>query len=497
MSTTTSADAATPAPTAAPTTAGASTTADSALTTPTPTPAYSVRVRVRMINRPGSLGRLAVAIGEVGANITGLEGFVVKTSHLTDDLVIYCGSEAHQQQVREAIEALDGVELLEWHDRTHVMHEGGKIEVVGTSPLVDMDDLAMAYTPGVARVCMEIARNADVSHDYTIRKNTVAIVSDGTAVLGLGDIGPHAAMPVMEGKAMLFKHFAGVDAFPICLDTKDPDEIVSIVRALAPTFGGVNLEDIAAPGAFDIEERLVEALDIPVFHDDQHGTAIVTVAALRNALRLVGKRHEDVKVVVAGVGAAGVAVSKMLMAAGVRNIIGVDRRGAVHTGRDDLNSSKRWFAGNTNPDRLAGTITDVIAGADVFVGLAGPDLLTVDDVRSMTPDPIVFAMANPNPEIRPELIADIAAVIATGRSDFPNQINNVLAFPGVFRGALDARATRITERMKSVAAEAIADVVGEDARPDYIVPTVFDERVAPAVAAAVAHAAREEGVCRG
>ena len=464
--------------------------------TPTPTPAYSIHMRVRMVNRPGTLGRLAVAIGEVGGNITGLEGFVVKTSHLTDDLVVYCGSEAHQQQVRAAIEALDGVEILEWNDRTFRMHEGGKIEVSGTSPLVDMDDLAMAYTPGVARVCMEIADNEESSHDHTIRRNTVAIVSDGTAVLGLGDIGPHAAMPVMEGKAMLFKHFGGVDAFPLCVDTKSPDEIVDLVTKVAPTFGGINLEDIAAPGAFEIEERLIEALDIPVFHDDQHGTAIVAVAALHNALRLVGKRHEDLKVVVAGVGAAGVAVSKMLMAAGVRNIIGVDRQGAVHTGREDLNASKRWFAGNTNPNRLAGTITDVIAGADAFVGLAGPNLLTVEDVRSMATDPIVFAMANPNPEIRPELIADIAAVIATGRSDFPNQINNVLAFPGVFRGAFDARARRITENMKSAAAAAIAGVVGDDLAPDYIVPSAFDERVAPAVAAAVAQAARQDGVCR-
>ncbi|WP_068425975.1 NAD-dependent malic enzyme [Piscicoccus intestinalis] len=464
--------------------------------TPTPTPAYSIHMRVRMVNRPGTLGRLAVAIGEVGANITGLEGFVVKTSHLTDDLVVYCGSEAHQRQVRAAIEALDGVEILEWNDRTFRMHEGGKIEVSGTSPLVDMDDLAMAYTPGVARVCMEIAENEESSHDFTIRRNTVAIVSDGTAVLGLGDIGPHAAMPVMEGKAMLFKHFGGVDAFPLCVDTKSPDEIVDLVTKVAPTFGGINLEDIAAPGAFEIEERLIEALDIPVFHDDQHGTAIVAVAALHNALRLVGKRHEDLKVVVAGVGAAGVAVSKMLMAAGVRNIIGVDRQGAVHTGREDLNASKQWFAGNTNPNRLAGTITDVIAGADAFVGLAGPNLLTVEDVRSMTDDPIVFAMANPNPEIRPELIADIAAVIATGRSDFPNQINNVLAFPGVFRGAFDARARRITENMKSAAAAAIAGVVGDDLAPDYIVPSAFDERVAPAVSAAVAQAARQDGVCR-
>ncbi|GAB97128.1 putative malic enzyme [Kineosphaera limosa NBRC 100340] len=464
--------------------------------TPTPTPAYSVRVRVRMVNRPGTLGRLAVAIGDVGANIVGLEGFVVTGSHLTDEIVVYCGSETHQQQVRAAIDALPDVEVLEWHDRTHVMHRGGKIEVVPSSPLNDQDDLAMAYTPGVARVCMEIARDTDVSYEYTIRKNTVAIVSDGTAVLGLGDIGPEAAMPVMEGKAMLFKHFGGVDAFPICVDTKDPDEIVAIVTALAPTFGGINLEDIAAPGAFDIEDRLVAALDIPVFHDDQHGTAIVTVAALHNALRLVDKKHEDLKVVVAGVGAAGVAVSKMLMAAGVRNIVGVDRRGAVHTGREDLNASKQWFAGNTNPDRLAGTITDVIAGADAFIGLAGPDLLTVDDVKSMATDPIVFAMANPNPEIRPELIADIAAVIATGRSDFPNQINNVLAFPGMFRGAFDARARKITESMKSAAAVAIAEVVGDAVRPDYIVPSVFDPRVAPAVAAAAAHAAREDGVCR-
>ncbi len=462
----------------------------------TPTPAFSVRVRVRMVNRPGMLGRVAVAIGEVGANITGLEGFVVKTSHLEDDLIVYCGSEPHQQEVREAISALDGVEILEWDDRTHQLHEGGKIEVIGTSPLQDLDDLSMAYTPGVARVCMEIARNTEASHEYTIRKNTVAIVSDGTAVLGLGDIGPYAAMPVMEGKAMLFKTFAGVDAFPICVKTNSVDEIVDLVTKLEPTFGGINLEDIAAPGAFEVEERLVETLDIPVFHDDQHGTAIVTVAALENALKLVDKRYEDIKVVVAGVGAAGVAVSKMLLGAGVRNLIGVDRQGAVHTGRTGLNASKQWFAGNTNPDRLAGTITDVIAGADVFIGLSGPDLLTRDDVKSMAADPIVFAMANPNPEIRPELIKDVAAVIATGRSDFPNQINNVLAFPGIFRGALDARARRITDRMKLAAAKAIADVVGAQARPDYIIPTVFDKRVAPAVAEAARLAAIQDGVCR-
>ena len=462
----------------------------------TPTPAFSVRVRVRMVNRPGTLGRLAVAIGEVGGNITGLEGFVVKSSHLEDDLIINCGSETHQETVRRAIDELDGVEILEWEDRTYKLHEGGKIATSSRVPIVDADDLAMAYTPGVARVCMEIAKNRAASHDFTIRRNTVAIISDGTAVLGLGDIGPYAAMPVMEGKAQLFKHFAGVDAFPICINTKDVDEIVDLVMKLEPTFGGINLEDIAAPGAFEIEECLVEALDIPVFHDDQHGTAIVTVAALENALRLVDKKHEAIKVVVAGVGAAGVAVSKMLMAAGVRNIIGIDRQGAVHTGRDDLNSSKQWFAGHTNPDALQGTISDVIHGADVFIGLSGPDILTRTDVKNMGVKPIVFAMANPNPEIRPELITDIAAVIATGRSDFPNQINNVLAFPGVFRGAFDARATRITEGMKLAAARAIADVVDGALRVDYIIPSVFDERVAPAVASAVRLAAIKDGVCR-
>ncbi|GAB49910.1 NAD-dependent malic enzyme [Mobilicoccus pelagius] len=462
----------------------------------TPSPAYSIRIRVRLADRPGALGRLAVAIGEAGGNINALEGFTVRTAYLEEDVIVYCANVDHQQEVLRAVEALDGVEIIEWEDRTHALHEGGKIQVTSDIKVDSMNVLAMAYSPGVARVCTTIAEDPIKSFDYTIRQNTVAVVSDGTAVLGLGDIGPEAAMPVMEGKAQLFKRFGGVDAFPICLDTKDPDEIVSIVTALAPTFGGINLEDISAPRAFEIEERLTEALDIPVFHDDQHGTAIVTVAGLENALKIVGKKHEDLKVVVAGVGAAGVAVSKMLLNAGVTNLIGVDRHGAVHTGRDDLNSSKQWFAENTNPELLAGTITEVIEDADVFLGLAGPDLLTVEDVRSMASEPIVFAMANPDPEIRPELIKDIAAVIATGRSDFPNQINNVLAFPGIFRGALDARATTITENMKLAAARAIAGVVGDDLHPQFIVPTAFDHRVAPAVAEAVRAAAVEDGVCR-
>ncbi len=463
----------------------------------TPTPAFSVRIRVRMVNVPGMLGKLAVAIGEVGGNISALRGFEVKTATLDEDIVVNCRSEAHQDQVRAAVESIEGIEILEFEDRTFHMHQGGKIEVLSLAPVRDVEDLSMAYTPGVARVCMEIAKNPAAAHELTIKRNTVAIVSDGTAVLGLGDIGPEAAMPVMEGKALLFKHFAGVDAFPVCIDTKDPDEIVETVIRLAPTFGGINLEDIAAPGAFDIEERLVEALDIPVFHDDQHGTAIVTLAALENALRIVDKPIGDIKIVVAGVGAAGVAVSKILMNAGAANIIGVDRQGAVHKGREGLNKSKRWFAEHTNHEDLAGSISSVIAGADVFIGLSGPDLLTREDVISMAAEPIVFAMANPNPEIRPELIQDVAAVIATGRSDFPNQINNVLAFPGIFRGALDAGARRITENMKVAAAKAIASTVSEEElSPLHIIPSVFNPEVATAVARASAEAARADGVCR-
>ena len=331
------------------------------------------------------LGQLAAAIGGVGGNIIALDGFEVKTSHLEQNVVVYCTSVAHQEQVVTAVGNHDGIEVLEWTDRTFEMHEGGKIEVLPLAPLRDVDDLSMAYTPGVARVCLDIAKDKELAHRYTIKKNTVAIVSDGTAVLGLGDIGPEAAMPVMEGKALLFKHFAGVDAFPLCIDTKDPDEIVETVMRIAPTFGGINLEDIAAPGAFEIEERLVAALDIPVFHDDQHGTAIVTLAALTNALKIVGKDLGDIKIVVAGVGAAGVAVSKILLNAGAVNIVGVDSQGAVHTGREGLNSSKQWFAENTNPGGLAGSLSNVISGADVFIGLS--DERTADRVRHGQPRP--------------------------------------------------------------------------------------------------------------
>jgi malate dehydrogenase (oxaloacetate-decarboxylating) len=399
--------------------------------------------------------------------------------------------------VLDAVRDVEGTELLGWQDRTFAMHAGGKIDVVSRNPVVDRDDLSMAYTPGVARVCKAIEADPELAHELTIKKNTVAIVSDGTAVLGLGDIGPLGAMPVMEGKALLFKEFAGVDGFPICLDTKDPDEIVETVVRIAPTFGGINLEDIAAPGCFEVEERLKELLDIPVFHDDQHGTAVVALAALENALKIVDKKMSDLTVVIAGVGAAGVAIAKILIEAGVPNVIGADRKGAVHTGRADLNVAKQWFAEHTNPDALTGELGSLLRGADLFVGVSGPNLITRDDLLTMAPDPIVFAMANPDPEIRPEEAAGAVAVMATGRSDFPNQINNVLCFPGIFRGALDVGATAITENMKLAAAGAIASAVTEaELAPDFVIPSVFDRRIGPLVAAAAADAAIRDGVAR-
>ncbi len=463
-----------------------------------PTAAHSIKLHVELANVPNTLGRLATAIGEAGANIVSMGGFDVRGEVLVNDVVVNCSDEEHAHRVVAAVEALEGVDLDSWFDRTFHMHEGGKIEVLPLAPVSDMHDLSMAYTPGVARICMAIHDEPARAHDLTIKKNTVAIVTDGTAVLGLGDIGPEAAMPVMEGKALLFKEFAGVDAFPICLDVDTPEEIVETVIRLAPTFGGINLEDIKAPGAFQVEQALKEALDIPVFHDDQHGTAVVALAALRNSLKLTGRDIGDLSVVIAGVGAAGMAVGAILRNAGVGEIVGVDRTGAVYEGRDDLNSAKEWFAANTNPDRKMGTIHDVLHGADVFIGLSGPGLITAADLRNMASDPLVFAMANPDPEIRPEEADGLAAVMATGRSDYPNQINNVLAFPGIFRGALDAGATDITENMKLAAADAIADSVSEaDLRPTFVVPSVFDKSVPMAVAAAVAEAAVADGVCRG
>jgi len=462
-----------------------------------PTAAYSVNLQVELLNVPNTLGRLATAIGEAGANIVSMGGFDVRGEVLTNEIVVNCRDEEHATAVLDRVEALEGVMLRGWFDRTFDLHRGGKIEVLPLAPVTDNHDLSMAYTPGVARICMAIHADPSRAHELTIKKNTVAIVTDGTAVLGLGDIGPIAALPVMEGKALLFKEFAGVDAFPVCLDVDDPSEIVETVVRLAPAFGGINLEDIAAPAAFEVESALQEALDIPVFHDDQHGTAVVTLAALWNSLRLTGREIGDQSVVISGVGAAGVAVGKILIGAGVGEIVGVDRAGALYEGRDNLNSAKEWFASNTNPDCKMGSLSDVLAGADVFIGLSGPGLLDAADLRNMTSEPIVFAMANPDPEIRPEEADGLAAVMATGRSDYPNQIINVLAFPGIFRGALDAGATRVTENMKLAAARAIANSVGdEDLKPDFVVPSVFDRAVPLQVAEAVAAAAVADGVCR-
>jgi malate dehydrogenase (oxaloacetate-decarboxylating) len=378
------------------------------------------------------------------------------------------------------------------------MHLGGKIEIVSKIPLKTRSDLSMAYTPGVARVCEAIHKDPEKRFNLTIKKNTVAVVSDGTAVLGLGDIGPAAAMPVMEGKCQLFKEFAGVDAFPICLNTKDPHEIVQTIKNISVAFGGINLEDISAPRCFEIEDRLKEELEIPVFHDDQHGTAVVVLAALINALKIVDKRIEDIKVVVNGVGAAGVACSKIVMAAGVKNIVGCDQSGALYEGRTErMNWVKDWYARNTNPEKEKGSVHEVITGADVFLGLSAPGVITQADLKNMSSDPIVFAMANPVPEIMPEDTDGLVAVMATGRSDYPNQINNVLCFHGIFRGALNCRASRINEAMKLAAAHAIAEIIGPDElHPDYIIPSVFDRRVAEAVAAKVEDAAYETGVAR-
>lgn len=458
---------------------------------------YSLNLRVRLDNVPGVLGKLASAIGDAGGNIFAVEGFVAKGPVLERNIVVNCSSVEHQEQVLVAAAAVEGVTVLEHYDRTFRMHEGGKIEVLPLHPVGDKDDLSMAYTPGVARVCMAINGDERLADTYTIRKNTVAIVSDGTAVLGLGDIGPKAAMPVMEGKALLFKEFGDVDAFPICLDVSSPEEVIETVVRLAPTFGGINLEDIAAPGAFEVEAALKEKLDIPVFHDDQHGTAVVALAGLENALKLVGKKMADSSVVVAGLGAAGIAVGKILLEAGVGHIVGLDRAGAVYDGRDNLNSAKQWFAENTNQRMLKGSASDVMSGADVFLGLSGPGLITADDVRSMADAPIVFAMANPDPEVRPEDVEGLVAVMATGRSDYPNQINNVLAFPGIFRGALDAQASDITEGMKLAAALAIAESVTDaELAADFIIPSVFDKSVSQRVAEAVYEAAIKDGVSR-
>jgi malate dehydrogenase (oxaloacetate-decarboxylating) len=457
-----------------------------------PSAQFSLTLRVELPQKPGGvLGRVTAAITRAGGAIVAVDTVEAGGDHTLREITVECSSVEHRGEVITAVQSVRPARVVEITDRTFEVHRRGKIHTGLNIPLKSRDDLSMAYTPGVARVCTAIAENRQKAFKYTIKANTVAVVSDGTAVLGLGDIGPEAAMPVMEGKAMLFKEFADVDAFPICLNTKDPDEIVETVMRISPTFGGINLEDISSPRCFEIEQRLQEALDIPVFHDDQHGTAIVTLAALINACRLTNRRMEDLQVLMVGAGAAGVAVVKIFKDAGVTSIVACDRFGAIHTGRDDyeagsMNAPKRWLAENTNADRRDGTPREVIEGADLFVGLSGPGIISANDLQKMNADPFVFAMANPNPEVKPEEAAPHVRVMATGRSDYPNQINNVLAFPGVFRGALDARATAITEEMKLAAARGIASTVLDDELDeDYIIPSVFNRDVAREVANAV------------
>jgi malate dehydrogenase (oxaloacetate-decarboxylating) len=464
----------------------------------TPSAIFSLTLRVKIQNEPGKLGEITTKIGQAGGDIGAIDIVRVGKGFIVRDITVNARSVEHNKELAEAVNAIDGVKVLQSSDRTFLMHIGGKIEMVSKIPLKTRADLSMAYTPGVARVCEAIHQDPEKAYTLTIKKNTVAVVSDGSAVLGLGNLGGAAAMPVMEGKAQLFKEFGGVDAFPICLDTRDPNEIVQTVKNIAVAFGGINLEDISAPRCFEIEERLTEELDIPVFHDDQHGTAVVVLAALINSIKLVDKKMEDLKVVVNGIGAAGVACTKIIMAAGVKNVVGCDTSGAIYLGRtNNMNWVKDWYARHTNPDKENGDIHEVIKGADVFFGLSAPGVIGVEDLKNMAKDPIVFAMANPDPEIYPEEAMEHVAVIATGRSDYPNQINNVLCFPGIFRGALNCRASKINEEMKLAAANAIAGIIKDDQlHYDYIIPSVFNKKVAKAVAKEVEEAAKRTGVAR-
>ncbi|MFJ2558345.1 MULTISPECIES: NAD-dependent malic enzyme [unclassified Streptomyces] len=452
----------------------------------TPSPGYAITLRAEAPAAPDSTARLTSAVSGAGGALTALDVVERGTDRILVDLTCDAVDEKHTEVISDAVEALDGVTVHETGDRTFLMHLGGKLEITPRIELRDRDDLSRAYTPGVARVCQAIADDPDEARRLTVKRNTVAVVTDGSAVLGLGNLGAAAALPVMEGKAALFKRFAGVDAWPVCLDTQDTDEIVRTVELLAPMYGGVNLEDISAPRCFEIERRLREKLDIPVFHDDQHGTAIVVLAALANALRVVGRKLADVRIVVCGVGAAGSAIIRLLAAEGAGSIVACDRTGIVHRGRTDLDEARRRIADTTNAENLSGTLGQAVRGADVFIGVSGPNVLTAADVAAMADGAIVFALANPDPEIDPVEAQRHAAVVATGRSDFPNQINNVLAFPGFFRGLLDAGAHEITDAMLIAAARAIADrVAPEELGAGFIVPSVFDPTVAPAVADAV------------
>ena len=462
-----------------------------------PSPSYSFTVRVSLPQRGGEFARVAHVIAEERAMLGAIDLVRTDGDDVVRDVTVLCVNSEHSAAVVAAIRSLPGVHVDSVSDRTFLAHKGGKLEIRGKLPLKTRDDLSMVYTPGVGRVSMAIHEDPESAWALTVKGNTVAVVTDGTAVLGLGDIGPAAAMPVMEGKAVLFKELAGVDAFPLCLDTKDVGQIVDCVKAIAPTFGGINLEDISAPRCFEIERRLRSELNIPVFHDDQHGTAMVLLAALLNALRVVGKHPADIRVVVVGAGAAGIASTEILLAEGITDIVLCDRDGALYPGAECIDGEMARLAERTNPRALRGGPDEVLAGADVLIGVSGRGAVSYEGVRSMASEAIVFALANPVPEIRPEEVPDNVAVMATGRADYPNQINNVLAFPGVFKGALKVRAQTINEHMKLAGAHAIAEIVApEELHPEYIVPSVFNRRVAESVAAAVAGAAIASGATR-
>jgi malate dehydrogenase (oxaloacetate-decarboxylating) len=461
-------------------------------------PSYSVTIRVEIENRIGMFAKIATAISSAGGDLGSVDIVRVERGKIIRDVTVNAQNEEHEKAIVQAIKTVVGVKVLRVMDRTFFAHEGGKIEVRNKLPVRDRNDLSKVYTPGVARVCMDIHHNKEHAYRYTIKGNSVAVVSDGTAVLGLGDIGPEAALPVMEGKAMIFKEFANIDAFPIVLGTKDVDEIVKTVRNLAPAFGGINLEDISAPRCFEVEARLRKLLDIPVFHDDQHGTSVVVLAALLNVSRLLKRDIKKFRVVVVGAGAAGSATAKILLASGARDIIVCDRAGALYAGRkQDMDPYKREMARITNPRKVKGSISDAMKGADVFIGLSAPNVITTDDIGKMGRDPVVFALANPDPEIPPEEAQPLVRVMATGRSDYPNQINNMLGFPGIFRGLLDVRAKGVNEAVKLAAARAIAHMVGEeDLSEDYIIPSPFDRKVAAHVSAAVAETAKKTGLAK-
>ncbi len=462
----------------------------------TPGPGYTITIRIEMPKQVGLFSSVASAINGVGGDICASDIVRTSSNSVFRDFTVNARDEDHEKEIVEAVKKIEGLRIVHVSDRTFLLHQGGKIEIRNKLPIKNRNDLSRVYTPGVARICMAIHNDIQKAYRYTIKRNSIAIITDGTAVLGLGDIGPEAALPVMEGKAMIFKEFANIDAFPICLSSKKPDEIINTIINISPSFGGINLEDISAPRCFEIEENLKQKLDIPVFHDDQHGTAVVVLAALLNALKLVNKKIEDLKVVISGAGAAGIACCKTLIEIGVKNMIVCDTAGSIYEGRtNNMNPVKQWVSKNTNTEKFKGSLSDALNRADVFIGVSAGNILTVEDIKKMANDSIVFALANPLPEISPDEALPYVRIMATGRSDYPNQINNMLCFPGLFRGLLDSRAKTVNEEIKLAAARAIASIIDEkDLSEDYIIPSIFNRKVVQAVASAVEEESYRTGV---